>query len=60
MPGYRLYTIKPDGHIAGPPATIDCEDDQAALKYAKQFLNGQPIEIWKLDRRVACLGQSHD
>ena len=34
IPEYRVYTIGQDGHIAGPPAIIDADDDQAGKSKA--------------------------
>jgi hypothetical protein len=55
VPEYRFYTIKRDGHIAAPPAEFDLPNDDAALKEAKQLLNGHDIEIWQGGRVVAYL-----
>lgn len=52
MPEYRIYTVKADGHLLGPPAVVECADDQDAVKEAKQLLNGQLIEIWQGTRVV--------
>jgi hypothetical protein len=41
MPEYRLYTLIAGNRIAGPPRLIDCDNDQAAIKEAKQLINGQ-------------------
>jgi hypothetical protein len=52
MPAYRLYPLKDDGHVAGPPAVVECPDDQAAIEHARQVAIEQPVEIWLLDRRI--------
>jgi hypothetical protein len=52
MPDYRLYTLKNDGHIAGPPKILQCADDQEAIAEAKKLLDGLDIEIWQGARVV--------
>jgi hypothetical protein len=52
MPEYYLYTIKKDGHSAGPPKVVECQDDEAAVKKAKQLLDDRLIEIWEGARVV--------
>ncbi|HEY0223690.1 MAG TPA: hypothetical protein VGC38_04170 [Pseudolabrys sp.] len=47
MPEYRFYTIQKDGHINGPPKELTFPDDAAALKEAKQLLEGHAIEVWR-------------
>jgi hypothetical protein len=53
VPDYRFYVIKMDGHIAGPPKTIDLPSDEAAVKGAKALLDDRTIEIWQ-GSRVVC------
>jgi hypothetical protein len=55
MPEYRIYTITRGGRIAEAPAEVDCADDEAAVKQAEQLLDGDTIEVWQRDRRVAPL-----
>jgi hypothetical protein len=55
MPQYRIFTLRDDGHIAGPSDIIDCLDDRAAVREAKQTLNEKAIEIWDGPRRIAKL-----
>jgi hypothetical protein len=52
MPEYYLYTIKKDGHSAEPPKVVECQDDEAAVKKAKQLLDDRLIEIWEGARVV--------
>ena len=52
MPEYRVYSLKDDGHIAGPPEIVDCPDDQAAIERARQVATHTPVEIWLLDRCI--------
>ncbi len=55
MPEYRFYSIKKDGHVAGPATIRECSLDVDALKQARQLLNGNDIEIWQDARVVAYL-----
>jgi hypothetical protein len=55
MPDYRFYSVTKDGHIAGPPLVVECADDEAAVKEAKQLVDGRVIEIWQRARRVKYL-----
>lgn len=61
MPGgwavlrYRFYSIKNDGHIAGPARNLDCADDAAAVKAGYERLDGHDIEIWQGRRVVGYL-----
>jgi hypothetical protein len=55
MPHYRFYSIKKNGHVAGPAIDLDCPDDGEALKEARQQVNGLDIEIWQGPRVVAYL-----
>ncbi len=53
MPEYRFHAIEKDGHIGRPPTDHDLPNDTAALKEAKQLLDGLAIEIWQGARVVA-------
>ena len=55
VPEYRFYSIKEDGHIAQPPRTVDCPNDDAVLAEVKQLVDGFDIEIWQGPRVVAYL-----
>lgn len=57
MPEYRIYSIKADGHVAGPPRSVECERDGEAIEKAKQLIDGNSLEIWDGARRVSVLGQ---
>ncbi|MEA2793172.1 MAG: hypothetical protein QOI87_552 [Bradyrhizobium sp.] len=49
---YRVYTMDTGGH-ALKAIKLDCPDDEAAVKSAKQFIDGHDIQLWQLDRKVA-------
>lgn len=53
MPNYRFYPIRPDGHIAGAATDRDLPDDAAALKEARQMVDGLDVEVWCDARIVA-------
>jgi hypothetical protein len=52
MSDYRVYIISIDDHIVDR-IELDCADDDAAIEYAKRYINGQDIELWQMDRRIA-------
>jgi hypothetical protein len=49
---YRVYTVDTDGHFL-KTIKLDCPDGAAAVKTAKQYIDGRDIELWQLDRKVA-------
>jgi hypothetical protein len=52
MPMYRVYFVDREGHIERPPEVIQCADDKEAAEKAKQFIDGQDIEVWDQARLV--------
>ena len=52
MPDYRIYKLDKEGHIYGPPAVVQCADDQEALKEARRALDGRDIELWQGERFI--------
>jgi hypothetical protein len=52
MTQYRAYIIGADGEFqsSGP---LECADDAAALKKAKQFVDGHHVELWQFARKIA-------
>jgi len=58
MPTYRFYSLKKDGHVAGPPLDFDCPDDDDAVKGAEKLLDGHDIEIWQGPRVVAYINHT--
>jgi hypothetical protein len=53
MPQYRIYSIGPDGKIAGPPEVVECADEQEAIGKASQAVNGKSAELWEGARFIA-------
>ena len=52
MAVYRVYKLRDDGRISGPPHVIDCSDDDAAMREARRLLKGHVHEVWDLARFV--------
>jgi hypothetical protein len=52
MTVYRVYKLREDGRISGPPHVIDCRDDEAAMRQARRLLEGHVREVWDLARFV--------
>jgi hypothetical protein len=52
MADYRAYILDEDGHVSSAIGFV-CPDDEAAKKYARQFVDGQDVELWHGDRQVA-------
>ena len=55
MAEYRLYRVDKVGRIKRAPVIVSCEDDEAAVAQAKQYVDGVAIEVWDRARRVAVL-----
>jgi hypothetical protein len=53
MQAYRIYTIGPDGKIAGPSEIVECPTDEEALAEAQTQLAGHAIEVWKGAKLIA-------
>ena len=53
MPAYRIYVLTTDGHIAGPPQVLECENEQEAIGKAPQLANGKAVELWEGPRLIA-------
>jgi len=49
---YRIYFVDTAGHITRPPEIVECADDQEATQRAKQFVDGENVEIWDGPRFV--------
>jgi hypothetical protein len=52
MTVYRVYKLRQDGHVWGPPHVIDCRDDETAMREARRLLKGYVREVWDLARLV--------
>ncbi len=48
---YQVYTMGTDGN-ALKEIDLDRPDDRAAIESAKQFIDGQDIELWQGGRKI--------
>jgi hypothetical protein len=51
MPAYRAYVLGSQGQILGR-SDFKCDDDAAALEYARKNVLNRSIEVWQGDRLV--------
>jgi hypothetical protein len=51
---YRVCFLDQEGHIKSFVG-LNCRDDGAAIEEARQLLDGQDIELWSGERKVAKL-----
>jgi hypothetical protein len=52
MAEYRAYITDKDGLISRAIGLV-CPDDETAMEYAKQFVEGHDVELWQHDCRIA-------
>ena len=52
-PGYRIYFVERDRHIAMPPIEMDYANDNEAAEIARQYIDSRDIELWQEQRVVA-------
>jgi hypothetical protein len=52
MTVYRVYKLREDGRVSGPPHVIVCRDDEAAMREAHGMLKDHAREVWDLARFV--------
>jgi hypothetical protein len=52
---YRIYVLDREGHVMGPSKIVVCKTDEEALEHARQFLDGNPVEIWLGAKRIGRL-----
>ncbi|MBA1158811.1 hypothetical protein [Microvirga mediterraneensis] len=59
-PAYRAYVIDPKGGILIAHALI-CQTDEEAISKAKEYANGNAVELWDRGRKIAFipLGGAH-
>ena len=48
---YRVFTVGDDGHVTGS-REFACANDDDAIIWAKQLVDGYDIELWSGDRFV--------
>ena len=54
MPVYRAYLIDRDNRVESY-RPIEADSDEAALEAAEEYLGGNDVEVWLLDRMVGRL-----
>ena len=52
MPKYHAYFIDGDGHVT-QRIDLVCADEDTAMDQVKSLVDGQPIELWEADRKIA-------
>ncbi len=52
MPQYRAYIIGPDGEFQNS-VSLECADNEVALKKAEQLVGGHHVELWQYTRKIA-------
>jgi hypothetical protein len=52
MQDYRAYVIGQDGHVL-VRHEFWCVNDEEAKEHAKQFVDGNDIELWHHGKRIA-------
>lgn len=58
MPEYRAYILDREGHIIRP-VELFCENDDAAKEDARKLVDGDDVELWQLDRKIATFEHHH-
>jgi len=51
---YKVYILV-GGHVASPPAEINCGEDALAIETARELAEGRHVELWDGARQVAAL-----
>jgi hypothetical protein len=54
---YRAYIIGSDGEFQNS-VSLECADDELAVKRAKQLVGGHHIELWQYTRKIATLAHN--
>jgi hypothetical protein len=44
---YRIYILDAAGRIGAPPHVIECDDDNQAIRQARQYVGGRVTEVWR-------------
>ena len=51
---YRAYVVGSDDKFQ-IAHSLECENDEAAIEAARQFVDGNDVELWQQGRKVARL-----
>jgi len=54
MTQYQAYIIDSDDEFKNS-VTLECADDEVALKRAQQLVGGHHVELWQYTRKIATL-----
>jgi hypothetical protein len=57
MSQYRAYIIGSDGEFLNS-VSLECADDETAVKRTKQLVGGHHIELWQYTRKIATLAHN--
>jgi hypothetical protein len=44
---YKVYVLGRDRRVAAPPHVIECDDDEEAIRQARQHVVGTVVEVWR-------------
>ena len=54
---YRANIISPSGELVRSVVLL-CPDDETALEYAKNLVDGHDVELWDRHRRIGTIKRS--
>jgi hypothetical protein len=57
MSQYRAYIIGSDGEFLNS-VSLECADDEIAVKRTKQLVGGHHIELWQYTRKIVTLAHN--
>jgi hypothetical protein len=58
MQEYCAYIVGPDGHILNR-IDLSCTNDDEAKDCAVRLVDGEKVELWQRDRRIAEFRRRH-
>jgi hypothetical protein len=44
---YKVYVLDADEHVGAPAHGIECDNDEEAIRQARQYVDGKPVEVWR-------------
>lgn len=59
MAEYRAYIIETDGRFMRAIELVR-PDDEKAIEYARQLMDGHDVELWQGDRRIDRFNHAHE
>jgi hypothetical protein len=59
MAEYRAYIIETDGRFMRAIELV-CPDDEKAIEYARQLMDGHDVELWQGDRLIDRFNHTHE